>query len=168
MRHLPSRSNVKRSRRNDKSYLLHSRCIKTHQDVVLVKQRSPINPITVLESSTCHSRALLVVISLTRRNYFTTSTWQQLATASLLAAPRNSSSHMSYRTSSKPWVDGLWIPFSDIGVRLAKLPQTTLGTYQPLANAYKATRSDLGVSLLRTSPWSFVTFFVRPSQVTML
>ena len=37
--------NVERSRRNDKSYLLHH-----SQDVVFVKQQSFINPITVIEN----------------------------------------------------------------------------------------------------------------------
>ena len=42
MRHLSSRSNVKRSLRNDKSYLLHPPCTKTnrHGQDVLVKQQS--------------------------------------------------------------------------------------------------------------------------------
>ena len=60
----------------------------------------------------------------------------------------------------KSWVDGLRIPFRDIGVRLAKFalpPRLELTSH--LANAYKVYRSDLRVSFLRTirpSPWSFV------------
>ena len=44
----------------------------------------------------------------------------------------------------KSWVDGLRIPFRDIGVRLAKFtlkPRLELTSH--LATAYKATRSDL-------------------------
>ena len=62
----------------------------------------------------------------------------------------------------KSWVDGLRIPFRDIGVRLAKIalkPGLELTSHP--ANASKVTRSDLRVSFLRTirpSPWSFVRF----------
>ena len=83
-------SNVKRSHRNDKSYLLHPPCTKTHchgQDTVLVKHQSTINSIIVLENHLHVNHApphttLLVVISLTWRNFLRrcNSTWQQLAT----------------------------------------------------------------------------------------
>ena len=69
--------------------LASSSCTKPHrhgQDVVLVKQQSPINPITVLKNYLHVSYAplhttLLVVISLTWRNFLRrcNSTWQQLA-----------------------------------------------------------------------------------------
>ena len=56
-------------------------------------------------------------------------------------------SQVSYQTSSKPWGDGLRIPFTDTGVRLTNLLSTTFGTYQPsLApdtnDVSKTTRSD--------------------------
>lgn len=90
LRHLPSRFNFKRSRRDDRSYLLHRPCTNTRRhglDVVLVKQQSPISPITVLENHLHVNHALLhttlrVVISFTGRNLLRRcySTWQQLVT----------------------------------------------------------------------------------------
>ena len=50
---LPSRSDFKRSIRNPQSCILHLPHTKTHrhgQDVVLVDQRAPINPITLLKN----------------------------------------------------------------------------------------------------------------------
>ena len=56
---------------------------------------------------------------------------------SLLVAPRNSSSQVSCRKSSKPWADGRRISLKNIGVCLTNLPSTTFDTYQPpLANMY--------------------------------
>jgi hypothetical protein len=49
----PTRSDFKRSLRNPQSCLLHLPCTKTHrngQDIVLVDQRAPINPISLLKS----------------------------------------------------------------------------------------------------------------------
>ena len=161
-----------------KSYLLYR-----HSQEVLVKQQWPINPITILKNHLHVNRApphttLRVIISLTGRNFLQRciSTWQQLATHvqrdsdSFLAAPRTYSSQASYRTSSKPWIDGLQI--SEIlvfGWRICpKLRfEVTMELTSRLAYAYKVTRSDLGVSLLRTirpSPWRFS---VHPSQVTI-
>ena len=51
--HLPSRSDFKRSLRNPQSCLLHLPRTKSHhhgQDVVLVDQRAPINPISLLKN----------------------------------------------------------------------------------------------------------------------
>ena len=42
------------SRRKDKSYLLHCPCTKTHEDVVLVKQQSPITLPTLLAYSSVY------------------------------------------------------------------------------------------------------------------
>jgi hypothetical protein len=50
---LPTRSHFKRSRRNPSSCTLHLPSTKTHrhgQDVILVDQRDPINPITLLKT----------------------------------------------------------------------------------------------------------------------
>ena len=89
------------------------------------------------------------------------STWQLLyypcikGPCPFLAARLNSSSQMS-----KPSVEGLRISFRNQRSELTSR----------LANTYKVTRFDLGVRLLRNirpSPWSFVRFFVCPSQVTM-
>jgi hypothetical protein len=51
--HLPTRSDFKRSTRNPQSCFLHLPQTKTHrhgQDVVLVDQRPPVNPITLLKN----------------------------------------------------------------------------------------------------------------------
>ena len=56
---------------------------------------------------------------------------------SLLVAPRNSSSQVSCRKSSKPWADVRRISLKNIDVCLTNLPSTTFDTYQPpLANMY--------------------------------
>jgi hypothetical protein len=50
---LPIHSDFKKSAKNPQSRLLHLPCTKTHrhgQDVVLVDQRAPINPISLLEN----------------------------------------------------------------------------------------------------------------------
>jgi hypothetical protein len=50
---LPARSDFKRSVRNPQSCILHLPCTKTHrhgQDVILVDQRAPINPISLLKN----------------------------------------------------------------------------------------------------------------------
>ena len=50
---LPTRSDFKRSLRNPQSCLLHLPCTKTHrqgQDIVLVEQRFPVNPIFLLKN----------------------------------------------------------------------------------------------------------------------
>ena len=49
----PTRSNFRRSQRNPQSCLLHLPCTKTHhhgQDIVLVDQLAPINPIFLLKN----------------------------------------------------------------------------------------------------------------------
>ena len=56
----------------------------------------------------------------------------------------------------KSWVDGLRIPFRDIGV-----PLNHVWNLPAALQMHKATQSDLRVSILRTirpSPWSFVIF----------
>ena len=76
----------------------------------------------------------------------------------VLVVPWNSSSQVSYRTSSKSCTDGLLILFIYIGVRLMKLPSTMFGTYQPPGLTWElafGTPSAL-------SPWSFVGYFVHP------
>ena len=76
----------------------------------------------------------------------------------VLVVPWNSSSQVSYRTSSKPCTDGLLILFIYIGVRLMKLPSTMFGTYQPTSLTWElafGTPSAL-------SPWIFVGYFVHP------
>ena len=143
MRHLPSRSDLKKSPRNNKSYLLLLPCTKTHrhgQDVVLVKHQScTINPIVVLKNHlttgwSSHNR---------KANFRNKDATAWLPTYNETLFPFRS--RVSYRTSSKPWADGLRIPFTDTGVRLMKLPSTTFGTYQQVQNdVSKATRSDLG------------------------
>jgi hypothetical protein len=50
---LPTRSNLKRSVRNPHSCILHLPCTKTHrhgEDIILVDQRAPINPIYLLKN----------------------------------------------------------------------------------------------------------------------
>ncbi|KAF8804299.1 DNA breaking-rejoining enzyme, partial [Phlegmacium glaucopus] len=50
---LPSRTNLKRSPRNPSAYMLHLPHTKTHhrgQDVVIVEQQGPINPISLLKN----------------------------------------------------------------------------------------------------------------------
>ena len=81
--------NVERSRRNDKSCLLHR-----SQNVVFVKQQSFINPITFIENH-LHGPTLQVVISLMGRDFLQDATQHgnslQRAVL-LLAAPQNYSS----------------------------------------------------------------------------
>ena len=63
----------------------------------------------------------------------------------------------------RSWVDGLRIPFRDIGVRFAKLPLNHVW------NLPAPLQMHIRVSLLRTirpSPWSFVRFSIT-SLVTI-
>ena len=138
-------------RRNDRSYLLHRPCTKTHlhgQDVVLVKQQLPISSITVFENylhvNHAPPRTTRVAISFTTRFFLQDAT------------QHGNNLRPKYKVTLFRYVQHHGI---------TRKPRLELSSH--LANAYNVT---LGVSLLpaiHPSPRNFVRFFVHPSQVTI-
>ena len=119
-------------RRNDRSYLLHRPCTKTHlhgQDVVLVKQQLPISSITVFENylhvNHAPPRTTRVAISFTTRFFLQDAT------------QHGNNLRPKYKVTLFRYVQHHGI---------TRKPRLELTGH--LANAYNVTRSDLGVSLL--------------------
>ena len=170
------------------SYLPHRPCTKTHQDVVLVKQQSPINPITdfenhlhvnhappschttgghlsygekgeiTYEDATQHGNSLRPTYNMTLPMFVIGNTTEFLVADVLLDVFKS----MSRRSSDS--FKRYWRSLGEIALK-PRLELTSL-----LVNACRVTRSDLGVNLLHTirpPPWRFVKFFVHPSQVTI-
>ena len=179
MPHLPSRSDIKGFPRIDKPYLLRFPCSKP----MLMVKMSPIISIAVLEN---HLHVIHVTLQhlfsphdevisdwkLWKRTFLQRSIWQRLGymtaamykghcfligctTEFLIADVVKSMGRRSSDSSQIAW---------------GNCPKPRLELTNHLANTYKVAWSDVGVSLLRTirpSPWNFVKFYVRPSQVTM-
>ena len=87
---------------------------------------------------------------------------------SLLAAPRNSSPQVSYRASSNPWADSLWIPLTDTVVRLTKLPSATFPCLELTSHLSQIQMRPPGMTWGLASgapigsPWYFMKFLDRP------
>ena len=160
---LPLRSDFKRSLKNPHACILRFPWTKTHhhgQDVVLVDQRPPINPISLLKNhiranSVRHDDVLFSFISTSGRvvlskKFFLrrcNAIWSTLgfsltlrATASALEALLNYSSPVFQLILSKQWVVGLLNLFFTIGARWTTLRHAIFGIF---------VFSDVGASAVR-------------------